>query len=84
MDDNETRKPIGPTLDELGVEIELDIDERVTEVLVIAKTMDLETGAVSLLITSNDLDWIQQWGLHAAAGQVYQSQSPLRCGDEDD
>ncbi len=64
-------RPAGPILDELGVELELSDHDRVTEVLVLAKTTNLENGDVALVIASNDLDWIAQAGLHAAAAQVY-------------
>lgn len=62
--------PLGPILDELGVHIHLSDSERVTEVLVLAKTVDLDDGDVSLYVVSNELDWIAQCGLHSAAGRV--------------
>lgn len=76
--------PAGPILDELGVTLDLDDEDRLTEVLLIAKITNLNTGRPALLLASNDLDWIQQWGLHAAAGQVYMTSQPVHGDDEDD
>lgn len=64
------RHPAGPILDGLGVTFELAPDDRVTEVLVLAKTTDLATGAVGLSLASNGLDWIAQIGLITAANVV--------------
>lgn len=66
----EAQQPAGPILDELGVTFELADDDRVTDVVVLAKTTNLGTGAVALVVASNDLDWIAQAGLLAAAQQV--------------
>ena len=71
-------RPAGPILDELGVTMELGEQDRVTEIVVIAKTTDLDTGDVALVIASNDLDWIAQAGLLAAAGEVQNSTPPER------
>lgn len=62
--DSEDGVPAGPILDEMGVRFGLDPDDRVTEVLVLAKTTDLATGAVGLNIAaSGGLDWVAQLGL---------------------
>jgi len=58
--------PAGPILDELGVTLPLDDQDRVTEVLVLAKSTNLETGQAALIVASNDLDWVSQLGLVAA------------------
>lgn len=71
-------RPAGPILDELGVKMELDDNDRVTDVLVIAKTTDLATGEVGLVIASNELDWITQAGLHTAANYVFYENQPER------
>lgn len=73
--------PAGPVLDELGVTLDLDPHDRVTEVLLLAKTTNLETGDVALLVASNGLDWIAQAGLHAAYAQILDS--PHRRNDGD-
>ena len=69
MGDND-ETPAGPILDELGVTLPLDDQDRVTEVLVLAKSTNLETGQAALIVASNDLDWISQLGLVAAYGQL--------------
>jgi hypothetical protein len=69
-------RPAGPILDDLGVHMALDPNDRVTEVLVIGKLTNLETGDVGLVCASNDLDWIARWGLLAAAGEVERGVPP--------
>lgn len=76
-----TDRPAGPIVDELGVTFQLDDDDRVTEVLVLAKTIDMGTGAVGLNIASSGLDWITQSGL-VAAYQLVQD-STLERDDDD-
>ena len=71
-------QPVGPILDELGVKVDLDEQDRITEVLVLAKTTDLDSGDVALIVVSNELDWIAQAGLHAAAAQVFSADEPRR------
>lgn len=77
---SETERPAGPILDELGVTFELADDDRITEVVVLAKSTNLDTGDVALVISSNDLDWIAQAGLLAAAQQVATA-NPLERDD---
>jgi len=77
-------RPAGPILDELAVTMPLDEHDRVTEVLLLAKVTNLETGNVALLNASNDLDWIAQWGLLAAAKQVFEMDSPYRTDSDED
>ena len=63
--------PAGPLIDELGVTLDLEGNDRLTDVLVLGKTTDLEDGAVGLVIAaSSNLDWIAQAGLLAVAGQL--------------
>jgi hypothetical protein len=63
-------QPLGPIVDGLGITLHLDPDDRVTDLLVIAKTADLGDGRVGLSVTSNDLDWIAKLGLLTAAKAV--------------
>jgi hypothetical protein len=65
-----TGRPAGPILDGLGVTVQLDEDDLITEVLLIGKTVDMKTGAVGLTVASNGLDWIVLAGLHAAYVQT--------------
>lgn len=83
-DDNPTQRPVGPILEALGVTIGMADDDRVTQVLVIAKSISMDSGEPALVISSNDLDWVEQWGLHAAAGHVFQRPDVLRCRGDDD
>lgn len=71
--------PAGPILDELGVTFGIDDTDRVTEVLVLAKTLDLETGEVGLAMAHNGIDWITRAGLLATA-QLVMSQAEVEPG----
>lgn len=79
-----TERPAGPILEELGVTFALDDSDRVTEVLLLAKTMDMETGDVALVISSNKLDWIAKAGLVAAAQQVFYGDTPEMQSNPDE
>lgn len=59
----------GPILDALGVMLDVEQVDQVTEVLVIAKVSSFgEEGGTGLVIaTSTALDWVQQRGLVSAA-----------------
>lgn len=82
MTDHE-QHPAGPVLDELGVTLDLDPQDRVTEVMVLAKVTNLDTGRVALVIADNGLDWIAQRGLHSAAQHVLDDTEPVDCDDGD-
>lgn len=72
-------KPIGEILDELGVKAKLDPTDRIVEVLVIAKIVDLaEEDATPYLglYNSQGADWISQRGLLHAALEVRGSIKP--------
>ncbi len=66
-------QPIGSILDDLGVKARLDDTDRIVEVLVIAKIVDLaEEDAVPYLgiYNSTGADWISQRGLIHAAMEI--------------
>lgn len=82
MTDEEAR-PIGATLDALGVTISLTADQQVTEAIVIAKITDFESGSTALgMYHSDGLDWIGQLGL-LTAGR-YAMEGVAIVADEDD
>lgn len=55
---------LGQVLESMGVEIDLEENQQLTEVLVIAKGVDFNTGDTALVIgTSAGLDWVAQRGL---------------------
>lgn len=61
-------QPIGPLLEKMGVTVNLDDNEHLTEALVIAKVVEFDSGETRLSVCSNGVDWISQIGLiHAAA-----------------
>lgn len=61
-------QPAGPLLNALGVQIDVEDGDQITEVLVIAKIANFDTGDTGLSMgASNGLDWIAQLGLLSAA-----------------
>jgi hypothetical protein len=63
-----TDQPAGPMLDALGVTLDLDEGQQLTEAFVIGKVSDFESGGTGLVLgTSEGLDWIGQRGLLDAA-----------------
>lgn len=72
-------QPAGPLLDALGVTIDLDPDQQLTEALVIGKVADFDSSNTILVLASSEgLDWIAQLGLLHAALQVVDSQPPFQ------
>jgi hypothetical protein len=69
-------RPIGADLDGIGVELEIDTDDRITAAIVLTKVVDMATGTVSLgLAASDGLDWVDQLGLLQAADLVMRNQA---------
>ncbi len=66
-------RPVAEVAAELGLTMEHGEHDRVTEMLVLCKIVDMRTGDVALTVASNDLDWIAQAGLVAAYGQIADS-----------
>lgn len=64
--------PAGPVLDALGVMLDVEQADQVTEVIVIAKVASFgESGGTGLVLaTSNGLDWVAQRGLLSTAQWV--------------
>jgi hypothetical protein len=80
-----SREPIGPLMDALGVQIELEESQQVTEVLVIAKVHDFKTGDTAVGMYKSDCtDWVSQLGLLAAAQQIVDGGSIYCPGDDDE
>lgn len=75
----------GEILDPLGLTLDVDDDQQVTEAVVIARCVSFgEDSRTSLIVTTTPgLDWISQAGLFAAAQQVIAAQPPS-FADEDD
>ena len=67
-----SERPAGPILDGLGVELDLDDDDLLTEVVVIGKVSRMsDGGGTSVVIAiSKGMDWVSQLGLLEAARQV--------------
>lgn len=65
-----TEQPIGPILNGLGMNLELDDGDLVASAFVIAKVVDKD-GDVSLAMASSEgLSWIEQNGLLSSAQQI--------------
>lgn len=75
MADQEGNVPAGPIVDELGVRFTMEPTDRITEVLVLAKTTNMTDGAVALSIAASPgLDWIAQLGLITAGRLVIETE----------
>lgn len=67
-------KQAGPLLDALGVTLNLDEHDQLTDVLIIGRTTDFESGDTGIVIgNSAGLDWITQYGLLGAARYILES-----------
>ena len=65
---SEVTQSTGSTLDGLGVRIKIADGEHIVEALVVCKIYNFDTGVTSLgVFPSKDLDWIDKYGLLAAA-----------------
>ena len=58
---------LGNVVDQLGVTLDISKTQRVTELFIVGKVMDLTDGQVYLVLGSNGLDWITECGLLDAA-----------------
>ena len=66
-----TEQLAGPILDKLGVTVDVDEGQQITEVMILCKIADFGNGETALGIgVSAGLDWIAQRGLLAAAENV--------------
>jgi hypothetical protein len=66
-----SEQPIGPLLDALGVTIELEDNQQLTEVVVLAKGTDFDSNETALVLSASPgCDWIAQRGLVSAAQHV--------------
>lgn len=81
MADTDADQPVGPLLDALGVTIELEANQHLTEAVVLGKVVDLEDNTTGLVVgTSSRMDWIAQRGLIDAARHILNS---CECHDDD-
>lgn len=54
-----SEQPIGPLLDALGVTVDLEDNQQITEAIVLAKGADFETNETALVLAASaGLDWI--------------------------
>lgn len=66
-----TEQPAGPLLDNLGVTLDIEDGDQLTDVMVIGRVTDFTTGDTGLVLaTSPGLDWIAQHGLIRVAELV--------------
>lgn len=81
---DDDRQLLGSIVDNLGVTASLDPDDQITEILIIAKISDFESGGTALgFYHSKGLDWIGQLGLMAAAQKVLNQADIGLEGDDD-
>jgi hypothetical protein len=68
---------IGELLDTLGVTLDIDDGQQVTEVVVLAKLSDFDSGGTAVVLgASEGLDWITQRGIMSAAQHVMDKDPP--------
>lgn len=68
--------PAGPLVDALGLVVDLEEHQRLTEAVLIGKVIDLsdpDHDRASLIIGRSGIDWISQRGLLSAAQHVLDS-----------
>lgn len=67
----DSRSPAGPVLDGLGVTLDLDEHEQVTDVLVLVKTKNFDSDAVAVQAQSGSSpDWVSVLGLYHACRRL--------------
>jgi hypothetical protein len=68
---------VGALLDSLGVTLDIEDGQQLTEVVVLGKLADFESGGTSVVIGGSEgLDWIAQRGLVSAAQYVMDTEDP--------
>lgn len=75
--------PAGPIIDELGVRFALHPDQRVTDVVILAKVVSMDDSTVALVMADSGIDWILKRGLMAAAGEILTAEPPLSTSSGD-
>lgn len=66
-----TDRPAAPLLENMGIVLDLEDNQQVTDVLLIARVADFEDGTTALVLgASTGVDWILQRGLLASAQDV--------------
>lgn len=73
-------RPVGGLLDQQGVSLDLDDDDLVESVLVIAKVVKPDGSVQVVLGDSVGMSWLEQLGLVTAADDIVRS----NLGSEDD
>ncbi|MCO6011427.1 hypothetical protein NE236_41405 [Actinoallomurus purpureus] len=76
-----TDQTAGQILDNLGVNLELDEGDLVSDALVLAKVIRADGEVTLLIVPSESLDWIAMRGMVYAADEILR-QSPLEAPDE--
>lgn len=68
---------VGALLDSLGVTLDIDESQQLTDVVVLGKLADFGTGGTAVVIgNSEGLDWIAQRGIVSAAQHVMDNADP--------
>lgn len=77
-------QPLAPIVDHLGVTHRFTDSQQVTEMVIIMKVLDFESGETHLgMSRSNGCDWIGQRGLIYSAVEVLSSVPPNDPNEED-
>lgn len=82
---SEDKRPLSALLDGMDINISLQPGQQITEVVMIAKVVDFDSGTTQVgLYKSAGTDWVNQLGLMAAAQQIIDAGSIYCPDDEDD
>lgn len=66
------RVKLGALVDALGITANLDDNDQIIDMVIIAKVVDADSSATGLGVYHNDIDWITQIGLITAARNVFE------------
>ncbi len=76
-------QPAGPIIDGLGITLDLDNSDLVSDAIILAKVIGSD-GAPKVIISDSDsLDWLSQYALIKAADRIIDTQQFVTT-DEDD
>jgi hypothetical protein len=74
-DSQDVGVPIGPVADQLGVRLHIHPGEQVTEMMVIMKRANFETGTTSVAFSfAEGMDWVQRRALIYVAEEIMRGQ----------
>jgi hypothetical protein len=76
---------IGHIIDGLGLEMDLQEDDLVANVMVIAKVIRADGSTAIAMASDEAMSWLDRLGIVTAAGELVRTEmlQPCTCDDED-